>query len=156
MVDLFASKTVSEIPTEISDILNKIDLFNSSSLVNIQKNLEFSVSDNKKNYLNSLINDKIYSSIIVIIENLNNVDTNKLEQIQSLLEQFSDYSQIVNNNLNSDTIINNSQNELNSLKQIIQTEVLNYLKQSFTNLDYYVTNNKTIDLTLKNVNGKRN
>ena len=156
MVDLFASKTVSEIPTEISDILNKITLFNSSYLVNIQKNLEFPVSDNKKNYLNSLINDKIYSSIIVIIENLNNVDTYKLEQIQSLLEQFSDYSQIVNNNLNSDTIINNSQNELNSLKQIIQTEVLNYLNQSFTNLDSFVTNNNTIDLTLKNVKGRRN
>ncbi len=156
LVNLFASKTVSKIPAEISAILNKITLFNSSSLVNIQKNLEFPISNNKKNYLNSLINDKIYSSIIIINENLKNVDTYKLQQIQSLLEQFSDYSQTVNNNLNSATIINNSQNELNSLKQIIQTEVLNYLKQSFTNLDSYVTNNKTIDLTLKNVKGRRN
>ena len=62
----------------------------------------------------------------------------------------------MNKNLNSETKKKNSQNELNSLKQIIQTKTLNYLTQSFTNLDSFVTNDKTIDLTLKNVTGRRN
>ena len=156
MVNVFASKTVSKTPAEISAILNKIEVFNTSSLIDFRNDLDFSISDNKKNYLDSFINNKIFPSINIIFVNYNNLESGKLEQIQTLLEKFPDYSQTVNKNLNSETIIKNSQNELNSLKQIIQTKTLNYLTQSFTNLDSFVTNDKTIDLTLKNVTGRRN
>jgi len=98
MVNVFASKTVSKTPAEISAILNKIEIFNTTSLINFRKDLVFSISDNKKNYLNSFIDDKIYPSINIINENYNNLDSGKLQQIQSLLEKFPDYSQTVNKN----------------------------------------------------------
>jgi DNA-directed RNA polymerase subunit N (RpoN/RPB10) len=90
------------------------------------------------------------------MNNYNNVDSDKSNEIESKLNEFKDYSQIVKNNLKSQEKIESSQNALNTLKTIIEEEILNYLKESFSNLDLLITNNNTIDLTLKKENRRRN
>ena len=144
------------IPIEINLILNKINIFSTSNLINIQNGLEFSNSNEKKDYLITLIDDKIYPSLNLIMNNYNNVDSDKSNEIESKLNEFKDYSQIVKNNLKSQEKIEASQNALNALKTIIEEEILNYLKESFSNLDLLITNNNTIDLTLKKENRRRN
>ena len=94
----------------ISDIINEINNFISTSLFDIQKNLEFSISNEKKKSLNSLINDKILSKINEINEKYKKINSDKFEQFQTLLDSFPDYSENINDKLNSETIIDNSQN----------------------------------------------
>jgi len=153
MIDLFSSKTISGTKTEILAILNKISSFKSSDIfITFQNDYEFLNSEEKKNYLISFIDQKIYSSINIIFNSYTNIDSDKSSQIQTLLDNFKDYSQFVINNLNSETIIQESQNALNSLKNTIESEILDYLLNSFKDLDLLITNDNTIDLTLKKEN----
>ena len=138
----------------ISDIINEINIFISTSLFDIQKNLEFSISNEKKKSLNSLIKYEILPKINAINEKYKAINSDKFEQFQSLLDSFPDYSENINDKLNSETIIDNSQNVLNSLKEIIQNEILNHLKESFINLETFTKD--IIDTTLENVVEKRN
>jgi hypothetical protein len=149
MIDLFSAKTISKKKIQISSILNKISSLKSSTIfINFQKDYEFINSEEKKNYLISFI-EKISSTLNVIFNSYNNIDSDKSNQIQTLLDNFKDYSQIAIKNLNSQTKIQESQNALNSLKNTIESEIVDYLLNSFKDLDSLITNNNTIDLTLK-------
>ena len=148
--EMFKSKIITQPSTQITEILDKIKSFITVQMFEIQQNLEFSSSYNKKKSLDSLINEKILPLIKEINDINNNINSNKYAQFQPFLNNFNDYSSIAIEKLNSETIINTSQNVLNSLKETIETEILNYLKQSFNNLK------PLIDLTLKNVVEKRN
>ena len=152
MINLFTPKTILLTKIEILTILNKITNFKSPFLINFQKDLEFTNSEDKKNYLASFIDQKIYQTINVIINSYHNIDSDKSSQIQTLLDNFKNYSEIVINNLNSETITKETQKILDSLKNMIETEMTNYLLNSFKDLDLLITNNNTIDLTLKKEN----
>ena len=152
MINLISSKTSITTKTEILSILNKITNFKSPFLIDFQKDLEFSNSEDKKNHFVSFIDQKIYSTINVIINSYHNIDSDKSAQIQTFLDNFKDYSEIVINNLNSETIKQETQKILDSIKNIIESEMTNYLLNSFKDLDLLITNNNTIDLTLKKEN----
>ena len=87
--------------------------------MNFQKDLKFINSEDKKNHLVSFIDQKIYSTINVIINSYHNIDSDKSTQIQNLLDNFKDYSEIVINNLNSETIIEENQKILDSIKNLL-------------------------------------
>ena len=149
MTNLISSKQIIGLQTDILAILNKVTNFRSPVLINFQKDLEFLNSEDKKNHFASFIDQKIYPTINVIYNSYHNIDSDKSSEIQTLLDNFKDYSQIVIDSLNADTITEETQKILDSMKNLIETEMVDYLLNSFKDLDLLITNNNTIDLTLK-------